>query len=84
MDKLMTFKHTNEGMMTVENRRGDFLLKNEVLGVLHEMIAGKERVLAEYNSNEDDPRKEDDWFQKSKAKYEGQLEVLEEIKRMLY
>ena len=83
MDKLMTFKHTNEGMMTVENRRGDFLLKNEVLGVLHEMIAGKERVLAEY-SNEDDPRKEDDWFKKSKAKYEGQLEVLEEIKRMLY
>ena len=83
MDKLMTFKHTNEGMMTVENRRGYFLLKNEVLGVLHEMIAGKERVLAEY-SNEDDPRKEDDWFKKSKAKYEGQLEVLEEIKRMLY
>lgn len=83
MDKLMTFKHTNEGMMTVENRRGDFLLKNEVLGVLHEMIAGKKRVLAEY-SNEDDPRKEDDWFKKSKAKYEGQLEVLEEIKRMLY
>ena len=83
MEKLMTFKHTNEGMMTVENRRGDFLLKNEVLGVLHEMIAGKERVLAEYR-NEDDPRKEDDWFKKSKAKYEGQLEVLEEIKRMLY
>ena len=79
----MTFKHTNEGMMTVENRRGDFLLKNEVLGVLHEMIAGKERVLAEYR-NEDDPRKENDWFKKTKAKYEGQLEVLEEIKRMLY
>jgi len=79
----MTFKHTNEGMMTVENRRGDFLLKNEVLGVLHEMIAGKERVLAEYR-NEDDPRKESDWFKKAKAKYEGQLEVLEEIKRMLY
>lgn len=83
MEKLMTFKHTNEGMMTVENRRGDFLLKNEVLGVLHEMMAGKERVLAEYR-NEDDPRKENDWFKKAKAKYEGQLEVLEEIKRMLY
>ena len=79
----MTFKHTNEGMMTVENRRGDFLLKNEVLGVLHEMIASKERVLAEYQ-NEDDPRKENDWFKKNKAKYEGQLEVLEEIKKMLY
>lgn len=82
-NKLMTFKHTKEGMMTVENQNGDFLLKNEMLGVLHEMIARKERVLRNYSS-EDDPRKDDEWFKMSKSKYEGQLEVLEELKKLLY
>ena len=81
-NKLMTFKHTKEGMMTVENQNGDFLLKNEMLGVLHEMIAGKERVLRNYSS-EDDTRKDADWFKLSKSKYEGQLEVLEELKKLL-
>ena len=55
-DKVMTFKHTKDGMLTVENRRGEFLLKNEMLGVLHEMIGEKERVLAHYSS-EDNTRK---------------------------
>ena len=83
VNKLMTFKHTKDGMLTVENQNGDFILKNEILGILHEMIAGKERVIANY-SDKNDPRKDDDWFKSARAKYEGQLEVLEEIKRKLY
>lgn len=79
----MTFVHTNDGMLTVENRRGDYLLKNEVLGVIHEMISSTERVLVSYN-DENDPRKDADWFKSAKAKYEGGLEVLERIKKMLY
>lgn len=82
-DKVMTFKHTTDGMLTVENRRGEFLLKNEMLGVLHEMIGEKERVLANYSS-EDDTRKNEEWFKLAKTKYESQLEVLNEVKRLLY
>lgn len=82
-DKVMTFKHTKDGMLTVENQNGEFILKNEMLGILHEMINAKERVLANY-SDEDDLRKNLDWFKHSKARYEGQLEILKEIKKMLY
>ena len=83
MDKLMTFKHTKDGMITVENQRGDFILKNEFLCVLHELISEKERVLANYSS-EDDTRKEEVWFKKNKAEYEAQLALLEKLKRMVY
>lgn len=79
----MTFVHTNDGMLTVEKRKGDYLLKNEVLGVIHEMISSTERVLVSYN-DENDTRKDADWFKCAKAKYEGELEVLERIKKMLY
>lgn len=82
-NKLMTFKHTKDGMLTVENQNGDFILKNEFLCVLHELISEKERGLANY-SNEDDPRKNDAWFKVNKAEYEAQLAVLEELKRMAY
>lgn len=82
-DKVMTFKHTKDGMLTVENRRGEFLLKNEMLGVFNEMIGEKERVLANYSS-EDDTRKNEEWFKLTKKKYESQLEILEEVKRLLY
>lgn len=83
MDKLMTFKHTKDGMLTVENQKGDYLLKNEFLGVLHELISEKERVIANYSS-EDDPRKEDEWFKIAKAEYEAQLDLLQKLKKMVY
>ena len=82
-NKLMTFKHTKDGMLTVENQNGDYILKNEFLGVLHELISEKERVLANYSS-EDDPRINETWFKINKAEYEAQLAVLEELKRMAY
>jgi len=82
-NKLMTFKHTKDGMLTVENQNGDFILKNEFLGVLHEMISEKERVLANY-SDENDIRKEEEWFKISQAEHEAQLAVLKELKRMVY
>ena len=82
-EKLMTFKHTKDGMLTVENQKGDFILKNEFLGVLHELISEKERVLANY-SDEDDPRKNDDWFKEAKAIHGGQLDLLEKLKKMVY
>lgn len=82
-EKLMTFKHTKDGMLTVENQNGDYILKNEFLGVLHELISEKERVLANYSS-EDDPRKNDDWFKETKAKYGAQLDLLKELKKMAY
>lgn len=83
MDKLMTFKHTKDGMITVETQRGDFILKNEFLGVLHELISEKERVLRNYSS-EYDTRKEDVWFRIAKAEYEAQLDLLETLKKMAY
>ncbi len=83
MDKLMTFKHTKDGMLTVENQKGDYLLKNEFLGVLHELISEKERVLANYSS-EDDARKEEVWFRIAKAEYEAQLDLLQKLKKMVY
>lgn len=79
----MTFKHTEKGMLTVENQKGDYVLKNEFLGVLHELISEKERVLANY-SDVNDPRKNQEWFIEIKAKYEGQLELLETLKKMAY
>ena len=82
-DKVMTFKHTQDGMLTVANQRGEFLLKNEMLGVLHEMIGERERVLSNYSS-EDDTRKDEEWFKLAKTKYESQLEVLKEVKKLLY
>lgn len=83
MDKLMTFKHTKDGMLTVENQKGDYILKNEYLGVLHELISEKERVLANYSS-EDDTRKEEVWFRIAKAEYEAQLDLLQKLKKMVY
>lgn len=83
MDKLMTFKHTKDGMLTVERQNGDYILKNEFLGVLHELISEKERVLANYSS-EDDQRKEEVWFRIAKAEYEAQLDLLEKLKKMVY
>ena len=82
-EKLMTFKHTKDGMLTVENQKGDFILKNEFLGVLHELISEKERVLQNYSS-EDDQRKEEVWFRIAKAEYEAQLDLLEKLKKMVY
>lgn len=82
-EKLMTFKHTKDGMLTVENQKGDYILKNEFLGVLHELISENERVLANYSS-EDDARKEEVWFRIAKAKYEAQLDLLQELKKMVY
>lgn len=82
-EKLMTFKHTKDGMLTVENQKGDFILKNEFLGVLHELISEKERVLANYSS-EDDTRKEEVWFRIAKAEYKAQLDLLEKLKKMVY
>ena len=82
-NKLMTFKHTKDGMLTVENQNGDFILKNEFLGVLHELISEKERVLANYSS-ENDPRVDETWFKVNKAEYEAQLNLLEELKKMVY
>lgn len=82
-NKLMTFKHTKDGMLTVENQNGDFILKNEMLGVLHDLIAGSKRMLENY-SDENSTMKDECWFKASKAKYEGQLEVLNEIKEMLF
>lgn len=82
-EKLMTFKHTKDGMLTVENQRGDYILKNEFLGVLHELISENERVLANYSS-EDDQRKEEVWFRIAKAEYESQLDLLEKLKKMVY
>ncbi len=79
----MTFKHTKDGMLTVENQKGDFILKNEFLGVLHEIISEKERVLANYSS-EDDTRKEEVWFRITKAEYDAQLDLLEKLKKMVY
>lgn len=81
--KLTTFVHTEKGMLTSESRRGDYILRNEMLGVLNEEICGKQRVLTGY-SDESDPRKNDDWFKAAKAKYEGQLELLEYLRKMLY
>lgn len=81
--KLMTFKHTRDGMLTIENQRGDYILKNEFLGVLHELISEKERVLANYSS-EDDQRKDEVWFRIAKAEYEAQLDLLEKLKKMVY
>lgn len=81
--KLMTFKHTKDGMLTVENQKGDYILKNEFLGVLHELISEKERVLPNY-SDVNDPRKNQEWFIETKAKYEGQLELLKALKKMAY
>jgi len=83
MDKLMTFKHTKDGMLTVENQKGDYILKNEYLGVLHELISEKERVLVNYSS-EDDTRKEEVWFRIAKAEYEAQLDLLQKLKKMVY
>lgn len=82
-NKLMTFKHTKDGMLTVENQNGDFIMKNEFLGVLHELISEKERVLANY-SKEDDPRTDEEWFKISQAEHEAQLALLKELKRMVY
>lgn len=82
-EKLMTFKHTKDGMLTVENQRGDYILKNEFLGVLHELISEKERVLSNYSS-EDDQRKDEVWFRIAKAEYEAQLDLLEKLKKMVY
>lgn len=82
-EKLMTFKHTKDGMLTVENQKGDYILKNEFLGVLHELISENERVLANYSS-EDDQRKEEVWFRIAKAEYETQLDLLEKLKKMVY
>lgn len=82
-EKLMTFKHTKDGMLTVENQKGDFILKNELLGVLHELISETERVLANYSS-EDDQRKDEVWFRIAKAKYEAQLDLLGKLKKMVY
>lgn len=82
-EKLMTFKHTKDGMLTVENQKGDFILKNEFLGVLHELISENERVLANYSS-EDDTRKEEVWFRIAKAEYEAQLHLLDKLKKMAY
>jgi len=79
----MTFKHTKDGMLTVENQKGDFILKNEFLGVLHELILEQKRVLVAY-SNENDPRKDDDWFKLTKTEHQSQLELLERLKRMVY
>lgn len=79
----MTFKHTKDGMLTVENQKGDYILKNEFLGVLHELISEKERVLRNYSS-EDDPRVNETWFKINKAEYEAQLSVLEELKKWVY
>lgn len=79
----MTFKHTKDGMLTVENQRGDYILKNEFLGVLHELISEKERVITNYSS-EDDPRKEEVWFRIAKAEYEAQLDLLQKLKKMVY
>lgn len=81
--KLMTFKHTKDGMLTVENQRGDYILKNEFLGVLHELISENERVLANYSS-EDDKRKDEVWFRIAKAEYEAQLDLLKKLKKMVY
>lgn len=83
VDKLMTFKHTKDGMLTVEKQKGDYILKNEYLGVLHELISEKERVLANYSS-EDDQRKEEVWFRIAKAEYEAQLGLLQKLKKMVY
>lgn len=82
-DKLMTFKHTKEGMLTVESQKGDFILKNEFLGVLHELISEKERVILNYSS-EDDPRINETWFKIAKAEHEAQLALLEKLKKMVY
>lgn len=82
-EKLMTFKHTKDGMLTVENQKGDYILKNEFLGVLHEFISEKERVLANYSS-EDDPRINETWFKINKAEFEAQLDLLEKLKKMVY
>ena len=82
-EKLMTFKHTKDGMLTVENQKGDFILKNEFLGALHELISEKKRILTNYSS-EDDPRVDETWFKINKAKYEAQLDLLEELKKMAY
>lgn len=82
-EKLMTFKHTKDGMLTVENQKGDYILKNEFLGVLHELISEKERVLANYSS-EDDARKEEVWFRIAKAEYEAQLDLLQKLKKLVY
>lgn len=82
-EKLMTFKHTKDGMLTVENQKGDYILKNEFLGVLHELISEKERVLANY-SDENDPRKEEVWFRISQAEHEAQLDLLQKLKKMVY
>jgi len=79
----MTFKHTKDGMLTVENQKGDYILKNEYLGVLHELISEKERVLVNYSS-EDDTRKEEVWFRIAKAEYEAQLDLLQKLKKMVY
>lgn len=81
-DKLMTFKHTKDGMLTVENQKGDYVLKNEILGVFNELISENERVLANYSS-ETDPRKNEDWFKETKAKYEAKLILLENLKKLL-
>ena len=82
-NKLMTFKHTKDGMLTVENQNGDYILKNEFLGVLHELISEKERVLANYSS-EDDPIINETWFKINKAEFEAQLDMLEKLKSMVY
>lgn len=82
-DKFMTFKHTKDGMLTVEKQNGDFILKSEFLGVLHELISEKERVLKNYSS-EDDQRKDEVWFRIAKGKYKAQLDLLEELKKMVY
>ena len=79
----MTFKHTKDGMLTVENQNGDYILKNEFLGVLHELISEKERVLRNYSSG-DDPRTDEAWFKTAKAEYEAQLDMLEKLKSMVY
>lgn len=83
MNKLMTFKHTKDGMLTVENQKGDYILKNEYLGVLHELISENERLLANYSSK-DDTWKEEVWFRIAKAKYEAQLDLLQKLKKMVY
>ena len=82
-EKLMTFKHTKDGMLTVENQKGDYILKNEFLGVLHELISENERVLANYSS-EDDQRKEEVWFRIAKAEFEAQWDLLQKLKKMVY
>lgn len=86
MNKLLKFRYTKDGMLVtperVSNSYGytEFVSVNELLGVLNEAIIEKLRVLENYQ----DLTEDDTWRKSKKAVYEGQKEVLETIKSLLY